>query len=124
MPIAICREMWYTILYQTVIERRAIVSLSKKFVKKQLERVAPIARSVSLELMRKGQNHIGSIMSAGVRRRVRIDEISLGGMRCAFAVPDEPRRGGAVLMSTAEAIAVATLPTPRALRLHLPTNAA
>lgn len=73
------------------------MSLSKKFVKKQLERVAPIARSVSLELMRKGQNHIGSIMSAGVRRRVRIDEISLGGMRCAFAVPDEPRRGGAVL---------------------------
>ena len=73
------------------------MGLSKKFVKKQLTRFAPLARAASLELARKGQSCIGSLMSAKTRKRVRFEDERVGELNCSTAIPHELRREGIVL---------------------------
>ena len=73
------------------------MGLSKKFVKSQLIRFAPLARSLSLELARKGQTRIGAIISAKSRKRVRFEDERVGGLNCSTAIPRELRKEGIVL---------------------------
>ena len=73
------------------------MGISKKFVKTQLVRFAPLAKSVSMEQSRRWQTRIGAIMSAKTRKRVSFEDESIGALSCSTAIPRETRKEGIVL---------------------------
>lgn len=73
------------------------MGLSEKFVRKQLTRFGKVARNASLDLTRRGQTGIGELVSSSHRKRVSFEDKSLGGMRCALAIPKQIKTEGILL---------------------------
>lgn len=73
------------------------MGFSESFVRAQLARFGGIARNASLDLTRKGQTSISSIVSAKYRKRVSFEDERVEGISCSLAVPKQIKHEGIAL---------------------------
>ena len=73
------------------------MSYDEKFVRSQLVRFGGIARIASLDLTRRGQTGISSIVSAKYRKRVTYEDDVAYGLNCSLVMPREIGRDGVVM---------------------------
>ena len=73
------------------------MSLSSNFYRRQLAIFKPLLTATSLELVRRGQDKIGSLMAAARRKKVTFEDVDAGGVSAAWITPRDDTRQGVLL---------------------------
>lgn len=73
------------------------MSLSADTIKKQLNIVKPLLESCSLEMCRLGQNKLGDLKSASIRKHLLYKEQKFDTFEGVWAIPKDERRQGVIL---------------------------
>ena len=73
------------------------MSLSAKFVGRQLEIFQPVLKASGLETARSGQEKLGTLMTATVRKKVFAEEVICDTAPAVFVTPENIRRSGVLL---------------------------
>lgn len=73
------------------------MALSAKFVSRQLEIFKPLLNAISLERARTGQEQLGNIMTAALRKKVYTEECICDTAAAVFVTPEKITRSGIIL---------------------------
>ena len=71
--------------------------LTVKTIRTQMAKFAPLLKSCSLDMMRKGQNMIGELIEVKYRNSVIIKEHVFENFKGAWVIPKDERRDGVIL---------------------------